>query len=381
MQDTVERFPLLASITEQRELSNKLVIKPLREILGNEIYTTLTTAPEETQVTDSTFAPYFNPHAKDRQCYQQGNVLIVKEEINPSNKNETVDPAKKLYAVAVFEKSSGGRKEDENPNSVIFTPDDAPNNSVKKRIKYLRMKNLYLVKEGTEEAVDLAATWMSLPSDKGTRRRIGFLEYNRELSEREAAEAYVRSNSILLSDVDGSASYTLQKALGVAEIPATPKWMGALIAGAKSTQKSDIQPQVEQYQRNAQPNLLRDKNDLVTMTKLFEEMKRMPARLLGSVMLRFITGRRLSTPEKFLSGILTSIPPLQEVGFQQLVRLERNTAASTLYLIRQLRNSGFDLFPNISNTQLVQIVEETLKRYDELYSQAAKHKIPFASKR
>lgn len=368
MQDGAkEFFPTLSLQTtrqEQCELSSKLTVKPFAEIIGSAAYTRLKRGNAESKVNDPIFTPFFDPNASGREYYQDGDTLVVKENIRDS----------KIYTLAVFVKSDVKGQGIRNPSEVTFRHGD-----VDGKVEYLRVKKFCLVNEN-EEAVDLAAPWYSQSEISGEKRRIGLLKYNSRLS-KDQAEAIVRSNSILLTDSQSDVSYEMRDALGIKDIPSLSKWLGRILAGVKSTQKETDLSKIEYMavkSRALDPAKLRTAEGLLEQAELVAELKDAPNELLSVIMPRALTGR-LSMVERVLYAPILASKNAEKIGFHELIRLERNAAASTLYFIRQLRQSSFDLFPGISNEQLIQTVESTLKAYDKLYPKASQYGIQFAS--
>ncbi len=374
-------FPLSATRREQRELSGKLTIKPLFEIIGSSVNDILHKEEAKSTVTDPVFAPFFNPDASDRKYYQDGDTLVVKEDIQGS----------KIYSLAVFEKSEvkGGK----NPGVVTFHDDFYPG----QKISYLQLKNFCLVKKDGEQAIDLAAPWLSQPPDGGvTKRRIGLLQFNQPLSSEKQAEAVVRTNSILLADAQEDDAFRAQYTLGAENIPSTSKWLGAILAGVKSTQKeADIaNKNLFDLAKQTLPKIARDIEELLQkddsqrselLWRTFQILKNLISttkpEFLQILMLRYVTGRLSKETLKYEPVKSTIVEPeAQKIGFQILRRLERNVAASGLYFIRQLRQAGFDLFPGVSSTQLIQTMEEIiLTSYNKTYPRAAEYGISFTS--
>lgn len=357
-------LPLTATKREQRELSGKLIVKPVNEIIGGTAYTALHSGEAKSTVANPVFAPYFNPNATGRKYYQDGDMLVVKEDI----------PDSKIYTLAVFVKSDVRGQGIRNPSEVTFRHGD-----VDGKVEYLRVKNFCLVNEN-KEAVDLAAPWYSQSEISGEKRRIGLLKYNSRLSKNQAG-AIARENSILLTDTQSDVSYEMQDALGIKDTPSLSKWLGTILAGAKSTQKEADISKIEYMavkSRALDPAKLRTAEGFLAQAELVAELENVPNELLSVIMPRALTGRLSMAERVFYAPILAS-KNAEKIGFHELIRLERNVAASTLYFVRHLRQAGFDLLPGVSNTQLVQTIEETLKKYDQLYTKASRYGIQFSS--
>ncbi len=372
-------LPLSATIREQRELSGKLTVKPLVEIISSTAYNSLHNKEAKSALDDPVFAPFFNPDTSGREYYQDGDVLVVKEDMPQIMTGK--QKADKIYVLAVFEKSSiTGNK---NPSGVTFDK----GTDLEKHISYLQVKNFCLVKENGEQAVDIAASWLNQPPDKGvTKRRIGLLPFNQSQVLEKQAEAVARANTILLTDARDDDVYRALYALGTEYIPPSFKWMGAIMVGVKSTQKDTDLANKNLFELAKQvfPRVVKSVGDLLhgtapneteLMAQTYNLVKNLTSsikpELLQILMLRYVTGR-LSDEQLENEPIKsTSIEPeAQKMGYQILRRLERNVAASSLYFIWQLRHLGFDLFPGVSNTQLIHTTQETLRSYNKLYPKA-----------
>ncbi|MBI3380238.1 hypothetical protein HY029_05785 [Candidatus Gottesmanbacteria bacterium] len=369
-----DSYPLKDSLAEQRKLSEGLKVQPLKDIIGKEAYECMQQGDGETQVNDSVFKDYFNPKTRNRKYFQQGNTLVVREEIpGKTDKGEE----NKTYVVAVFEKSDIKGKE--NPRWAgynvgpqgnlkqralkmnFITPDDIRRDGT----NYLMVKNLCLVKEG-EEAIDLAAPWLAMPTSKNAeRRRIGLMKFDANLASEKMATAMVYENSILMQDIqDDDFFWNLRGSLGVEGIPPIPRWLITFMAAAKSTQKpSDL----------SELTSLKEVTDLdlTNLEGLPEEAKKFVKNGLLAYLPHHVTDQLTKLEQMtwltLIEDAKLSNPDIENIGVAELIRLERNSIASALWMIRSLRKAGFDLLPGKKATELIKSLDVVLRAFDNNY--------------
>lgn len=154
---------------------------------------------------------------------KERNYLVVEEKISDS-----------LVAIAVF---------DTNERSKSYNYRPVISKGITREIPFIYLDNLYLVQPKTGDALDLAAPWYDLPPDtkdsfiKTTHRRIGFMTKDANNTDAEVLEAFVRTNTILLTDTQNDVSWKMTEALAEEKTPVLNKWIAATLAGANSTQK------------------------------------------------------------------------------------------------------------------------------------------------
>lgn len=377
--------PLVDTVKEQQSLSTKeaLKVQPLKELMNPfkaktkldlyELRQHNYNGQAKDNIADKPFlSRFFQPNAKDRQYYEfqwtgpsrlkgeikERNCLVVEEKISDD-----------LIAIAVF---------DTNERAKPYTYKTEVSKGITREISFIYLDNLYLVQPKTEQALDLAAPWYALTPDtkdqfvESTQRRIGLMAIDAQTTTTAVLEAFVRTNTILLSDTQDDASWQMTEAIGEEKTPVLKRWVAGIKAGADSTQKTrDLVRNEKGNVDNLAVAIARFTADELT-SKISRKPVRFPQIFLPAV-IQVQTGKPINPAiNKALSPYLSDydyVDYLKHQGLEGIVRLQRNSVAATLRLLDLLLGKGFK-FPGLDSREaLVREVKSVLRYDDKLYRQ------------
>jgi len=383
---------LVDTVAEQRAYAkNALVVRflkdmmdPLRERLGVDLYglreNNYNGQARENIDDHPLLSRFFQKGAKNRKYYEfqikgpgrirkevkERNYVVVEEKISDD-----------LEVIAVFDTNEKDKPYTYKPKIGKET----------REIPFIYLDHLYLVQPKTQETIDLADPWYQLPADtddkfvKATQRRIGFMSKDAQITPSEFTEAFVRTNTVLLTDTQDAASWNMTEALGEEKTPVLNKWVAATLAGAHSTQKTRDLVRNKQGKVENLPGAIGS-----FIAGILRGKARFPQIFLPAL-IQFVQNKAVD-PQIFQALAPYINDPrysydLQAQGLAGIIRLQRNAVAATLRFMDLLLGKGFK-FPGLESREaLLREIKSVLRYDDQLYesklSEFGREGLSFAS--